>query len=178
MRMQSSRSQRGVALIVVLMLLLIVTILGLASLRGALLQERMSSNTADRSRTFQVAEASLREAEDFVATIEALPAAGCNEGVCGRPTGAPPWEAAGFNWETTGRAAQAVVDGINSRYLVEYMGPAGTSSGAGGDCTTCGDPDAAQPPTSMAMFRVTVRSFATATNAEVILQSGYEVPMP
>ena len=36
--------QRGVALIVVLILLLIMTLLGLASLRGTIMEERMSSN--------------------------------------------------------------------------------------------------------------------------------------
>ena len=38
------RRQQGVALVVALVLLLIVTILGLASMRGTVLQERMSGN--------------------------------------------------------------------------------------------------------------------------------------
>ena len=55
--------ERGAALIVVLILLLVMTLLGLASLRGTLMEERMSANMYDRSIGFQAAEAALREAE-------------------------------------------------------------------------------------------------------------------
>jgi len=58
--------QRGASLIVVLVLLLVMTLLGLAVLRGTLLEERMSANMFDRSLAFQQAESALREAEDKV----------------------------------------------------------------------------------------------------------------
>lgn len=60
-------SQRGVSLIVVLLLLLIMTLLGLASLRGTLMEERMSSNALDRGLAFQAAETALRQAQDQIA---------------------------------------------------------------------------------------------------------------
>ena len=59
--------QRGVSLVVVLILLLIMTLLGLAVLRSTLLEERMSANLYDRSLGFQSAEAVLREAESVMA---------------------------------------------------------------------------------------------------------------
>lgn len=62
------KRQRGVALIVVLILLLVVTLLGLASMRGTLLEERMSGNLYDRSLSFQAAERALREGEALVRT--------------------------------------------------------------------------------------------------------------
>ena len=68
MNARYSNHQRGVALVVVLILLLIVTLLGLASMRGALLEERMSGNLYDRSLSFQAAERALREAQALVAT--------------------------------------------------------------------------------------------------------------
>ena len=48
---QSFRGAResGAALVVVLMLLLIVTLLGLAAMRGGLLQERMAGATIQRA---------------------------------------------------------------------------------------------------------------------------------
>jgi type IV pilus assembly protein PilX len=61
-----SGSQRGASLLVVLILLLVMTLLGLAVLRGTLLEERMSANMYDRSLAFQQAESALREAEDKV----------------------------------------------------------------------------------------------------------------
>lgn len=59
--------ERGASLIVVLLLLLIMTLLGLASLRGTLMEERMSSNALDRGLAFQAAETALREAQDKIA---------------------------------------------------------------------------------------------------------------
>jgi len=58
--------QRGASLVVVLILLLVMTLLGLAVLRGTLLEERMSANMYDRSLAFQQAESALREAEEKV----------------------------------------------------------------------------------------------------------------
>lgn len=57
------RRESGISLIVVLLLLLVMTLLGLAVLRGTLLEERMSANMYDRSLAFQVAEGALRDAE-------------------------------------------------------------------------------------------------------------------
>ena len=60
------RSQSGATLVVVLILLVVMTILGLAVMRTTLLEERMSANMYDRSLAFQQAESALREAEDAV----------------------------------------------------------------------------------------------------------------
>ena len=58
--------QSGISLIIVLMLLLVMTLLGLAVLRSTLLEERMSSNMYDRSLAFQAAEGALRDAEKVI----------------------------------------------------------------------------------------------------------------
>ncbi|AIC09220.1 pilus assembly PilX family protein [Xylella fastidiosa] len=63
--------QRGISLIVILLLLLVMTLIGLAVLRTTLLQERMSANLRDRSLSFQTAEAALRDAEEFIRTENA-----------------------------------------------------------------------------------------------------------
>ena len=62
------RHQRGASLVVVLILLLVMTLLGLAILRGTLLEERMTANLYDRSLAFQSAEGALRDAEVVVRT--------------------------------------------------------------------------------------------------------------
>lgn len=59
-------AQSGVSLVVVLILLVVMTILGLAVMRTTLLEERMSANMYDRSIAFQQAESALREAEAAV----------------------------------------------------------------------------------------------------------------
>lgn len=55
--------QRGVALVVALILLVLATLIGVAASRGVVLQERMAGNTYDRSVAMQRAEAALRAAE-------------------------------------------------------------------------------------------------------------------
>ena len=54
--LRSGRQQRGVALAVALVLLLIATLLGLAGIRSTTMQERMSANMYDRSLAFQRAD--------------------------------------------------------------------------------------------------------------------------
>lgn len=51
--------QSGVALVISLMLLVAVTLVGLASIRGTALQEQMAGNHYDREVAFQAAEAAL-----------------------------------------------------------------------------------------------------------------------
>jgi type IV pilus assembly protein PilX len=59
-------NQRGVALVVALVLLVVATLIGLAGIRGTTLQERMSANMYDRSLAFQRAESALRAAESAI----------------------------------------------------------------------------------------------------------------
>jgi type IV pilus assembly protein PilX len=58
---QRSR-QRGVALAVALILLVVITLVGLAAVSGTLVQQKMSANFYDREMAFQETEAAMREA--------------------------------------------------------------------------------------------------------------------
>ena len=55
--------QRGVALFIVLIFLLILTLLGLAAMNGTLLGSRIAQNSVTRSLAYQAAELALRDAE-------------------------------------------------------------------------------------------------------------------
>ena len=59
------RGQRGISLIVSLVLLVMVTVVALASVRSVTLQTRMSAANQDRNLAFQAAETAMREAEDL-----------------------------------------------------------------------------------------------------------------
>lgn len=61
-------SQQGAILIVALIMLLLVTIIGLASIRGTSLQERMAGNLRDQELALQAAEAALRRGEAAIAS--------------------------------------------------------------------------------------------------------------
>ncbi|WP_345890269.1 PilX N-terminal domain-containing pilus assembly protein [Pseudomonas sp. PDNC002] len=58
-----NQSQGGAVLLVSLVMLLLLTIVGLAGLRMAQLEERMAGNLRDRQVAFQGAEAALRAGE-------------------------------------------------------------------------------------------------------------------
>lgn len=65
-RAGAPESQRGAVLIVALIMLLLLTMIGMASMRGTSLQENMAGNLRESNLSFQAAEAALREGEDFV----------------------------------------------------------------------------------------------------------------
>lgn len=169
-------SQGGIALVVVLLLLLIVTLVGLAAMRGTLMQERMAGNVAARGIAFQAAEAALREAEGVAAANPPMPASGaCDTGLCPMPdpAAAPRWEAAGF-WDTAGNyrtpTIQAEVPDSTVRYMIEFMG-----MGAPVDCTTDVDVSAGSScAATVRNYRITARSQLD-NGSEVLLQSMYQV---
>lgn len=74
------QKQGGVALVVALILLVVITLVGLAAVRGTIMQQKMSSNFRDRQIAFQVGEAGLRQAQIVVQalatpiSVAALPA--------------------------------------------------------------------------------------------------------
>jgi type IV pilus assembly protein PilX len=167
--------QSGVALMVVLILLVMMTLLALVSLRGTLMQERMSSSQRDRSLAFQSAEAALREGESVAANKPAAPGSGCDaKAVCATPdpNDAPRW-LDDANWGTVSKEASDAdlgTLGVKARYIIEYMGEF-----AGKTCTTSGDVSETTCADRERIYRITARSSADG-RADVTLQSNYAVP--
>ena len=56
-RLLQRAGQRGVALVVALLLLVVITLVGLAAVRGTIMQQKMAANLFDRQIAFQGAEA-------------------------------------------------------------------------------------------------------------------------
>ncbi|WP_394202818.1 pilus assembly PilX family protein [Marinagarivorans algicola] len=65
MAMQSSAKQQGATLIVALVLLAIVTIVGIAGMRGTNLEMKMIASARDRAIAFEAAESALRGVEQY-----------------------------------------------------------------------------------------------------------------
>ena len=64
-----AQRERGAVLILGLIMLLLMTVVGLAAVRGTGLQETMAGNMRERHMAFQAAEAGLREAEDELENV-------------------------------------------------------------------------------------------------------------
>lgn len=60
------RGERGSALAIALIFLLLMTLLGVSAMRSSNLQERMAGNLRDRNMAFQAAEAALRAGETWL----------------------------------------------------------------------------------------------------------------
>ncbi|QDH71711.1 hypothetical protein FKV23_04455 [Lysobacter alkalisoli] len=167
-------TQRGVALVMVLVLLLVVTLLGLASMRGVLLEERMSAALYDRSLMFQAAEAALREGEavaadsrrgDYTAT--------CGAGLCDvpNPDGADDWVDRWHQAAPPYVAAATVKSGdleVQPEYFIEYIGLYPNWVG-------CDRSEPMQVGCMGPRYRVTARARA-AGRSEVMLQSSFTSP--
>lgn len=54
-----AHAQRGAVLIISLIVLLVITLLGVAGMNSSLVQERMAANAQNTNRTFQAAESSV-----------------------------------------------------------------------------------------------------------------------
>ncbi len=119
--MKQLQQQRGIALVLSLLMLVAITLLAVSSMRGTTLQEKMASNLNDREVAKQVTEATLRQ----VATL-LPPAAGSawfNAPIPAPAQGtADRWNNAAI-WANAGNFAVAV-NGVNynGQFLVENMG--------------------------------------------------------
>ena len=60
------KSQQGMALLVSLVFLLLLTLIGISSMQNATLQEKMAGSVTLRNQSFQLAEATLRMGESAV----------------------------------------------------------------------------------------------------------------
>ena len=158
------QAQRGITLLVVLVLLLILSLLGVAVLRGSAMQERMSANQRDRSLAFQAAETAMRYAQENVLgagtwDVSIPTPTDCgNVSVC--PSGSAPV------WRTVPTAAfdfAAAGLGAAPEFWVEYLG---VGPGRKGSCDQLPLPlDCSSP-----MYRINARSRADG-RADVVMQS-------
>lgn len=150
--------QRGISLLVVLILLLVMSVLGIAVLRSSGMQERMSANMVDRNEAVQAAEAGLLQAQtvvrdevtglgamwdgskDFTAVRGSKTCA--TNGYCDRsdPAVYP------AKWETAPTDLPSglwtvMSSGARYGYTIEYLGKAkGESSDVQGVCNTSSAP--------------------------------------
>ena len=170
-RTGAASRQRGISMMVSLVLLVVVTLIALGSMRGVVMQARMSGASHDRGLSFQAAEAALREAEGraALATGASIPAAGCADGFCATPAlvSTPRWTDAAFvDWRVAAASAPAAAP--TPEAIVEDMGSAPNWMGC----------DSQIPPLPNCVtqrFRVTARS-TTDGRATVVVQSQFAAP--
>ncbi len=167
--------QRGALLLVGLVMVLLMTIVGMAAIRGTGLQESMAGNMRERNIAFQAAESALRAGESIVApTNRVLPAFDCTKGVCPDQSATPAqsvsyWLTA--KWAATAAKSSFDVKDIHSapRYVVEEIfvspGALAASEGSGIDIDAIPTTGAPSP------YRISGRGTGMSADADAVVQS-------
>lgn len=164
--MNIKSNQHGTVLVISLIILLVMTVLGVTSLRSATMEEKMSGNTFDRQLAFQAAEAALRAGERDIETnpTQTLDE-NCNGGVCTNPR-----EQNVADWQedpthavwASAQDVDVVLNGIRTtaKYMIEDMCEFTPPSGA---------------TDSRRMFRITAYATGGTDASQVMLQTAYAV---
>ncbi len=187
---KSPLTQRGAILVVSLIMLLLLTIIGLAGMRTTSLEEKMAGNSRDRALAFQSAEAALSIAEQDILSRMAAD-----------DTLTPPREAGDWG-EALETAVRSCIE--NNSSIAANAGSCGPKDPADFDPFENDDWDYAnvvsasgtslshgsgnlQAPKYMIqlvrkdfvstayIFKVTSKGFGADTGAEVVLQSTFSV---
>lgn len=169
--MRSIKSQKGVALVVGLMLLVAITLLAVSSMRDSAVQERMTANLTERELAYQLIEATLIFVQGQVNVVN--PFALCEGGTPGYycapdPALADRWANAATVWANNGPVHQQVG---RAEYITEYMGQ--WVNAAIPSCANAGTLDIPEE-CLRDTWRITVRTTA-AQGANVMLQSVFRL---
>ena len=165
-----SKKQRGTALIVSLLILLVLTILGVAAMSTTTMEEKMAGNSRKIDLAFQSAESALRDAQTDPAIKNDLTTfdSTCTNGLClPSVTGTPVWDT--VNWSTNARIYGAytgatAIPGVPAPvYIIEKMPPVVTPGNNLG-----------QAGSSSQVYRITSRATGPGGVVVVELQSVYK----
>lgn len=154
--------QRGSALIISLVFLLLLTMIGITSIQDSTLQERMAGNERDRNLAFQAAEAALREGEAYLREQSlTFTASGAGGLLSPDYTSVKPL-AATYPWASRSRESSSLT-GVSSapRYTIEWI----TTQAIG--------PSDQIEIVTINSYRITARAVGGSTDAVVLLQATY-----
>jgi type IV pilus assembly protein PilX len=176
----AASAQSGAVLIVGLIMVLLMTIVGLAAIRGSGLQENMASNMRDMNITFQASESALNVCEAYVDIFKTLTLPEFNNTngfFTDRQALNPPVPVGNWNkasWDANGKLTTLGLKSVieQPRCVVEYLDyPPGTFIEGGGvdlgAMQTTGDPQ---------LFRITSVGYGYTADTRAVLQSTHKRP--
>lgn len=160
--------QRGAALAVSLIMLLILTLLGVTAMQTTIIEERMAGNAKDANTAFQAAEAALRDAENYLnlsATVGPFNGAGGLYDQDAAP--APEHPESDSSWPATARSYSGTSlseVAAPPEYIIEHMQAVldpGSSLAAD------------EPLPDSGIYRITARGTGNTETAIAVLQSTF-----
>lgn len=172
-----SSRQRGAALAVSLMMLLVMTLIGVSAMRLSVMQEKMAGNTRDLDLALQAAEAALRFGETRLEAAS-LPPPGTTAGWYSvRTPGAEPPEASVLRslsgWGASAPSFAHLTYGLDGGYWDVAAAPQLVIAELNPVPDPGGSLDASRPDEEANVYQVTARGFGGSQGTGVILQSTY-----
>lgn len=189
MRRQRDRPHRsqGFALIIALVLLVAISLIGVTTIRTALIEQKLATASLDRNIALQAAETALRLGEaralnhakqapleralrgDGVCDVSTR-SSSCNDGICilHDPDCPPRGQDPSFTaWAIANDAALGTLAGAKPTYVIEYLG-------ADFECHTPDPTRPSDPNNKCKRYRITARSSPAGNDrATVILETIY-----
>lgn len=165
------KKQRGAALIVSMLMLIIMTLIGVTSMRTTVMEERMTSNERNRSIAMHATESALRDAERTVAELEHISGFGALPGEVEDNENEPdffnPAEWNDVNSVEASNRDHIASAGAPARTITKLLGRNAEADGA---LNTQGYGETQVSP-GITNFRVTGRGLGGDTRAEVLIQT-------
>jgi type IV pilus assembly protein PilX len=166
-------SQRGMALVMALIFLLLLTILGVTTMNTSSLEERMANNSKDRGLAFQASDSALLTGESWIANQVIMPIfdeSVLNDGLhLPATTNTPVWSDAGsINvWTGNDFMTDSSLTKVASspKVIIEDLGPVRDAKDSIKASNTYSG--------GMNAFRVTSRGVGSTPLASVMVQSVY-----
>lgn len=164
-----AKKQQGVVLVIALVILITLTLIGIASLDSTSMDEKIAGNLRDLNLAFQAAESTMAEAENMVEGLEDTSTFGASAGLYDSN---PPDPYAASTW--TGSSSATAVSNLGSnviqtRYFVEYVG----DFNPGQDTVNVLNYGQGAGGISVSVFRIISRSTGAGGTTQVILESYY-----
>lgn len=161
--------ERGAALILSLLLLLVLTLLAISSMQNTVMQERMVSAEREGMVSLEIAESGLRDAEIVIENLTSLAGFNGTNGLY--PAGeAGPDPLAAETWKGSASIVGDIVPdlGVAPRYFILHEGEASQS-----DDIMIGDGYSAPPPQDAQAFRIVAWSPGVSGEAQRIIEAYY-----
>lgn len=171
----TGRRQRGVALIIGLVILVVLALLGASAYSVATQDERIAGNARDRSRAMDAAETALRECEHFIEQNGSPAFNGQNRGMLAAPANGGMWVGDTKDWTTLPASSVYPLPPaklVNPEWtggVPACVAEAYALSNKDRGIAPAGLPQQQQP--SMQVARVTARGYGLNSNTQVNLVS-------
>ncbi len=163
------QKQQGAVLVVALIVLLVLTLVGVASLQSTSVDERMAGNLRDLNLALQATDSALREAEGIIDGFANTTGFGTGGGLYSLGNAPDPfadstWTGASSNVSTLGLGLPN-----NPRFFIELIGDFSDETGTEINVLNYGQSSEG----AVTVFRIVARGTGAADKAQVILESFY-----